>query len=724
MSASASQTIMRDSGSGRSASPRATARIRIGPGVVLPGSRYRIVGWLGEGANGAVYRAVHLELGREVAVKLLHPERCEDPIVRERFLFEAQTASRIGSPYIAEVQDFLELPDGRLAYFMELVRGGSLSSGLGSPAVPLQRFLVVMRQTCKGLDHAHRAGVLHRDVKPDNILLESSPGPLEVNVKVTDFGTAHMVSDSSVDPAGTPAYLAPEVIAGARVGPSSDVYSLGCTAYELLVGKPPFHDLPVRETLRAQLRSPPPPIDVEQAPEAISRVVMRCLAKDPDERFADMRELEAAWIECQLALGYSTPPDVLEVPEIEDTARRQRLVMQLEDLARRSRHGWRRTLATAGVGLLVVLAIAIGSTWLRPEPDGAPVIQLEAREESEVDRLEARSRDAASRAFFLYPPPEDPDRPTAYSTLIELEDLEEAGAEERARALRAEFADTLVYLGDRFWSREGGRPFALDYYAQALVFDEAQPRARQRGALTHGQLVELRRKAAKRDFSHWELVAAEPLAALADEDEARGRERLSSATKRSGERGRASQASLGRSLEELGESVPEDPVEATLGEPSLPAEPVVDGESVQEPAPLPGGVKKSPEPLPSAAQHRDPELAKELVSEGRGAAQKLDYQRARELFHRALKADRKHGPAMAELSDLAFDDGEYAEAERWAERAVKAAPRRAAYWVRLGDAYVKTLRFEDAKEAYERAVELKSKTAVARLESLGHKLGE
>ena len=265
-------------------------------GVVdgLLADRYRLVRLLGSGANGEVWRARDERLDRDVAVKVLRPELADDEEVRARFRAEARHAGGLRSPGIAAVFDFAERDDGAWLV-MELVDGQPLSEVLRSEGrLPVDRTLDVVEQAAAALQVAHDGGVVHRDVKPANLLLRP-----DGRLSVTDFGIAHAAGAAALtrtgQVVGTASYLSPEQASGRPVTPATDLYALGVVAYECLAGRRPFErDDPVA-VLLAHLQTPPPPLP-DDVPRPVSDLVDRMLAKDPADRPSSARQvqLEAA----------------------------------------------------------------------------------------------------------------------------------------------------------------------------------------------------------------------------------------------------------------------------------------------------------------------------------------------------------------------------------------------------------------------------------------------
>ena len=180
--------------------------VHLSPGAVIPGTRYRLLRWLGDGGMGVVYEAEHIDIERRVAVKILRLEVCDQPQALQLFRDEARAAGRIGSAHIVEILDFAELPDGRLLYTMELLGGRPLARDIAERPMSAARTIAVLRQVCKGLSSDHAAHIIHRDIKPDNIFLvdrQSRPD----SVKILDFGISIVMAGATVtdtDVVGTP----------------------------------------------------------------------------------------------------------------------------------------------------------------------------------------------------------------------------------------------------------------------------------------------------------------------------------------------------------------------------------------------------------------------------------------------------------------------------------------------------------------------------------------
>jgi eukaryotic-like serine/threonine-protein kinase len=249
--------------------------------------KYRILGELGRGGFGTVYRAVDTTLEREVALKILHPQLLSDAGFVQRFRQEARTLASLRHPQVVTVYEVGET-DGRLFIAMEWARGPSLAQRIDKRGrIPWVEALVLLRPICVALDYAHGQGIVHRDLKPANILLDQERGPL-----LTDFGFARLVGTSSISLsisggiAGTPGYIAPEVWELNAAAAPVDIYALGCIVYELLTGVALFRGQTPMQVMRAHDRGPKfPEAWPEDVPAGVEQALNKALARDPATRY-------------------------------------------------------------------------------------------------------------------------------------------------------------------------------------------------------------------------------------------------------------------------------------------------------------------------------------------------------------------------------------------------------------------------------------------------------
>ena len=270
-------------------------------GKVIAG-RYRLEARIGEGGMGIVYRARHVLIDRVVAVKLIRPDLRGETHLRAWMLREARAANRVDHAHIIDIHDIGETDEGELYLVMEYLIGTPLSSELARGPMPLHRAVDILEQMGAALSRAHDLGVVHRDLKSDNILLTARGGRKDF-VKILDFGLAALAHDPRLAPKGavfgTPEYMSPEQARGEQAGPQSDLYALGVLFFEMLTGQLPFRASD-RDTLLEMQRSAPAPrpnsIRKDVSPVA-ERIVLRLLEKDPRKRYRDghhvLEELKA-----------------------------------------------------------------------------------------------------------------------------------------------------------------------------------------------------------------------------------------------------------------------------------------------------------------------------------------------------------------------------------------------------------------------------------------------
>jgi hypothetical protein len=328
-------------------------------GTVLD-ERYELEALIGEGAFGRVYRGRDRRLHRAVAVKVIKPWWAEDPDWARGFTREARLLAAINDPGIVAIHDIGHGPEGPY-YVSELVEGENLAVRLRAGAIGVSEVRAIALGLCRGLAAAHALRIIHRDVKPANVLLAGAAhGPDGVRVKVTDFGVARLAEatsgghpDSIV--AGTPRYMAPEQGRGAIVTPAADVYSAGAVLYEMLAGRPPFDGVSAVALALAHLSDAPPPLP-DDVPADLRRVVTRALAKDPGERYADGAAMADA-------LTSGTPPSGPDPsgPDPDHTrVAPRRGPRTLTDPAGRRRSAGLFALALGILGGLIAAAVLLG----------------------------------------------------------------------------------------------------------------------------------------------------------------------------------------------------------------------------------------------------------------------------------------------------------------------------------------------------------------------------
>ncbi|HWB78258.1 MAG TPA: protein kinase [Nannocystaceae bacterium] len=638
--------------------------------------RYVLLDALGQGGLGTVYAAWDPEIDRKVAIKLIRADATDGvDDVQARLRREAQALAKVVHPNVVAIYDVGTFRD-QLFLAMELVEGVTLRRWLADAPRDWRAVRDVLVQAGRGLAAVHEAGLVQRDFKPQNVIVAPDGGRERI-VKVLDFGLARAIagarttsttlpSSSLVDVqitmpgllAGTPAYMAPEQCKPGPIDARADQFAFCVTLFEALYGERPFpaEDLRARLDAIAAGRVPTPKRDV---PTWLHAATMRGLASDPSARHAAM-------------------------PQLLDAMQR--------DL-RRKRSG----VAIAMAATMSAVATAAAITWW-PQP-----IDDDAR--AQVEQLVADATQAAAERRFVYPSPDDPKRATAYSSTVALEQLDGPIAEiadARAAELRRTFAAQLEQLGDEYAALPGGEPFAADFYAAALLFDPDDADARAHVYLTPPELADLRARAAQLDFAKAELIAAEPLAVLAEPDRETRRVQLGRLRARGG-----SSTSLARLDRLVGHEQPPPPV-------------VVAQRNAAPPTAPPPAI--APTTTVTPTDDARTEDVDDLVARGLAALRQRKLDDAQQLLHRAA-AKKRSGPVLTALSTLHFELGEYPRAVEYGELAVKAAPKSAAARLALGDAYFKVLRYDEARAAYVAAQKLKSRAAEGRLRKLDDKLG-
>lgn len=660
--------------------------------------RFVVVEKIGKGGLGVVYLAYDPELDRRVAIKLIAPrEDVETTDMQARLHREARAMAKLSHPNVVTIFDVGE-HGGRVFVAMELIEGKTLRKTWKEPGITWQRKRDHLVDAATGLAAAHAKGIVHRDFKPGNVMVADGVA------KVLDFGLARH-SEVDLDPStpsvptlppasvasiddtasglavvtqwgavvGTPAYMAPEQATGGAIDPATDQFGFCVTAWEAFYGHRPFGGDDIRARMQAIHRGPPAAVARDGVPVWVGEALCKGLAADPRARHASMDALIGA------------------LTRDLRSRRRQRFAL----------------VAAAAASAVVAGGLAL---WLRPAPVADPP--------SEVAVLSSRAHESAAKGYFVYPPAETPDLPTAYSTVLALEALGGDGeglGDEAAADLRAEFAETLARLGDEYWERDGGQPFAIDYYAAALMFDAGLERASERSSLTPGEFASLRDKAATGAFSPAELEAAETLHALAAPTDDGRRRRLARKKKR--RRSSASEVRLAQLEASVGLSQP-----SVLPTPKAAAPSRVEPKAEESPTPSTTAPPESE--TPPKASKRQPKLAAKEIKAGRAAFRNGSYASAGAHFHRALELDAQSHAAHAALADLAFDRGRYPEAVRRLSKATKMAPKNRKYWLALGDANLKTVQYKAARAAYQRAKDLGNDRAQARLDKLDRRTGQ
>jgi serine/threonine protein kinase len=728
----------------RNRTATANTQLALPPGEIIAGTRYRIVTRIGAGAMGAVYEAEHVDLEKRVALKTLLEAAARDPKAIERFRQEARAASKIGNPFICDVTDFGELPDGQVFYVMEFIDGPSLRRVLDvDKVIPAARVIAILRQTCKALGAAHEKGIIHLDVKPDNIMLATS-GRRGGMVRVVDFGIAGLISaqppPEGTPPeervVGTPDYLAPERIRGKGYDHRSDIYSLGAMAYEMLTGACPFWHEDLMTTITKHVTDKPKPLRLQapqaEIPESLETLVLQMLAKNPAERPQSMAVVEAMLCEAQIAAKLQTEWDDLELPEVDEAWRKKLSERMPSPRSRRLR----RWAMISGAVAVVGVALALYFGLRRPKEVFTPVyVEVTKTDEPEsVAPWLRKAGVAAAAEHFLEPPTESA-----------LHFIEQAEAEAKrlqtasggAALLRRLYGNQFRSLGNALLEAKL-TDLAAIRFGEALRFlpGDADLRTKLGGVAGTRPIGEKEADntpgapAARKAADESTRVAAELFSAVSagkysqarialeklldvDEDH-RQTARLADEFRRRAqglwEGGKREQS---RPLYQIVADLdPRDLVsrDRANGKEPEPA-PVAAAAPVPEPAPVaepPKAAKKKSGPAdePSDDSPRDRAASAKAAGEGAAAVARGDWAKAQIAFDRAVRADPGNPDAVAGLAEVAFENARYTEALDYGRRAVHLQSKRPKYHVVVGDAYFKLLRYDEALAAYRRAAEL------------------
>lgn len=382
----------------------------VAPGTPAPrdwlgSSPYRIVGELGRGGMGAVFEAEHIELQKRVVVKVLHPQFAKEPRIVERLRREARSLARLASPFVVAVSDMGRTADGATYLVMERLVGRTLRQELQAQGVlPLQEAIVWTRQVLAGLSAAHRIGIVHRDIKLDNLFLCDATEDEPRRIKLLDFGIAKVLEHPGKRPEpsgyqptqegtilGSPRWLAPEQARGKTVDARADIYAVGVLLYTLVVGRGPFaHLLEPFELIQAHISETPvaPSQSARQyIPPELDDAILMALAKLPENRFQTAHAFSQALSSIAQRLREVTQPLVGTAPP--QTSRRE--------------------------------AAGDGSALARPVSDGSAT-QANRDARAAVERTPATRADA--RAFE----PDPPSRESAAPTLVQRPMVEPNGA--------------------------------------------------------------------------------------------------------------------------------------------------------------------------------------------------------------------------------------------------------------------------------------------------------
>jgi serine/threonine-protein kinase len=672
-------------------------------GTTLDG-RYFLEEKIGAGGMGTVYRAIHTGLQRPFAVKVLEARADRDPAFVEQFRREAFASGQLDHPNIVAVSDFGTLGNGTLFLAMELLEGESLRARINRAPLAWADAIDVMRGVLAGLAYAHERAIIHCDIKPDNIYLAHKHG--EVFVKVLDFGLAKLLTQAAGEGLahGTPDYVSPEQALGAPITPSADLYSASVVLYEMLTGRPPFGRLAREAKIRAHIHTPPPPFErLLEIPARLEEVVLAGLAKFPAERYASAREYVRVLDGILVASGLDVPPTVQSpfaiptpapgslrmgtappVGESELSVRPRAMTERPRDplttlVTKPSRYRPRLALAAA----VAALGLA-GATTCAVWPHASAVARVAAPPIGNVAPTPS-ARSPSERA---------PTAPTGGDVLQLIADAERAhpGAP-RETQLRGDGVAALRTVAQRLWDH-GKLDSARAIYSELarLAPDDAVARER---AVKPAPTAHAPQKAQDAGRIQW-LVAQVDLAIL----------------------DRRFVAPAGRNaLEYLLELRKLDPRNGAVLERSTEVAAVLTSEATVHPAEanqlLSAARRARGEDVrPAESPHRAE--AKMWLAKGRSSLATGDYAAASAAFQKAIGADPSNHGAYAGLAEVAFNRADFTRALLAAKRAVELAPTVVAYRMMLAKSYYKVMRFDDAIEQWQRALQLEPTNQLAR----------
>lgn len=392
-------------------------------GAVFDG-RYRIDALLGRGGMGAVYRAHQLAVGRDVAVKLLHPTLSADAATVSRFENEAKVIAGLRHPNTIKLVDVGRLPDARIFIVTELVEGRTLDERFGE-GLPLAQAISILSQVCDALIEAHQRGVVHRDLKPGNVMVERI-GAQEV-AKVLDFGIAKLAAQPKVTATGTifgtPAYMSPEQAKGEAVDGRTDIYALGIMLYEAATGRLPFESTsPGALMVKHISEEPTPPSDRLQEgalPPLFEDLILQMLEKDPEDRPQSLEEVRRRLTDPKLLDDPGPGPEATSESErVTDgwTPSGIGTTAEVHSLALNPPPGTRRSRALLGLAL-ILLGLGGWWAWTGAGDHSLDTQALDPRPPAEAEALDPRRpKETEAPARTERPPPMEPAEDDAAQT--------------------------------------------------------------------------------------------------------------------------------------------------------------------------------------------------------------------------------------------------------------------------------------------------------------------
>lgn len=459
-------------------------------GTVLDGT-YRLDQLIGEGGMGAVFRGRHVLMKKDVAIKILHPDFNRDPELVRRFDREAQSAARLSHPNCIQVTAYGTTEDGMRYLVMQLLEGVELADLLTAP-VDIKRVVDWSIQILRGLEHAHDKGVIHRDLKPQNVFITRDHDGSQL-LKLVDFGIAKLVGTEAGDPLtragmvfGTPQYMSPEQALGQPIDARADLYAVGILMFQMLTGKLPFNHEDAIALIRMQVSNQPPALP-DAVPQELAAIVYRLLAKQPEQRYPDARTVRAALERYKSTLAnkkMSESSDPLldinhgnaETTGLVPTGRplpealRPRQLTMVDGLI--DTRGWtiRRWAGVAAVGVVALLAVGAAVWYFALRDPPAPPAETKTETKTEVEAPETKT-EPVPEVKPEVPGPSDQEL-KVIDDLIAAKKLDEAQTEiDKLLERYPGHADLVVRDARQRSQRPGLHEAALRRYGEALRKD-------------------------------------------------------------------------------------------------------------------------------------------------------------------------------------------------------------------------------------------------------------
>ncbi|MEZ4398977.1 MAG: protein kinase [Kofleriaceae bacterium] len=678
-------------------------------GTVL-GERFLVVDRLGAGKSGTIYRGEHVTLRRKVAIKVLHHELSRDDLAIERFRREATSVAEIDNEHIVEIHDFGRTIDGRLYLAMELLEGETLDAVLARDGRrPVDQVLDVVIQVAEALVDAHAVGFVHRDLRPRNIYLAVRRGKANF-VKLLDFGLSKLVEQGGAAAStslgmtfGDPRYMSPEQAKGDPTDRRADLYSLGCIAFEMLTGEPPFVGGKVFDVLTRHVSEPAPRVSTRRpdVPPWLDAVLARLLSKAPDERFVTASKL----VEALRAAGATPVVDALvpaapvvdapiaPAPAVDSGAtRRGPTGTPAVGVPAVTMQG----LAVPPVAPAAEPAAPLPSVVVAPEPAAVAAAAPTVIEPSAADRV------AIPTALADAPsgPVAEPTAPVRHGSQFDLAERSRDDLEPRARRASAPPDPASRLSGAWFADGDGGDPgesgAASLQRARAFIdpgdsfLDDGYQPSRslvKPFAIAGGVVVLL-------------LIAVFTLGGS------------------KGGKGKTSPAPVAMVTVDAAVPAVDAGVEDAAPTVDAAPQPVVDRTPPRPtpPRPTPPEVDPTPTPTPTPAGVDDAALkmAEFYSKAGDAALRSGDAVGAASNYSKALQSNPKNVDAVIGLGEVAVSQGQYGPAITQLKKAARMAPRRARVYTLLGEAYLNTGNAVAAEQNFKKALQLDPDDARAR----------